>query len=121
MTGGGRHGDKGFFIQPTIFKNVKDTSRLAIEEIFGPVSVVLTPFKTIDEALERANNTVYGLCSGVFSTNINTIERCVRDIQAGTVYVNNYSSYTPAVVFNGYKQSGFGTDCGVEAIEEYLR
>lgn len=121
LVGGGRHGDKGYFIQPTVFSNVPDSSRLVQEEIFGPVSVVLTPFKTVDEVIERANNTSYGLWSSVFSENINTIEKCVRELKAGSVTVNYYTFPTSEMPFSGYKESGFGTDNGVEAVEEYTR
>lgn len=73
LIGGGRYGSKGYFVEPTVYIDVSDESRLAREEVFGPVSVVLSPFKTIEEGIRRANDTRYGLCSGVFSENMHTI------------------------------------------------
>ncbi len=117
--GGGRLYEKGYFIQPTIFSNVPDDSKLAKEEIFGPVICVMKPFITIQEAVERANNTDYGLCSGIFSTDTATQEYFARNIQTGGVCINNYKGSMLNVPFGGMKQSGFGRDNGFEVLLEY--
>lgn len=88
--GGERHGDKGFFIKPTVYYNVPDESKLAQEEIFGPVLSVLKPWKTLDEVVARANNTRYGLAAVVLTNDMSVSEKLVREIQAGTVFVNTY-------------------------------
>jgi len=121
LTGGERHGTKGFFIQPTIYFNVDDNSKLVREEIFGPVITVLTPFKTLEEALERANNTCYGLAAAVFSQNMSTCEKMVRNLQAGTVWVNTYNITPFWSPFGGFKQSGFGKDNGEDGLLEYTQ
>jgi len=110
---------KGFFVEPTIFSHVPDTSKLAREEIFGPVLCVMTPFKTVEEAVQRANDTPYGLASGVFSSDTTKIEYFVRKIQAGTVWVNytNVTDYN--VSFGGMKESGFGRDNGQDGLLEF--
>jgi len=118
-TGGKRLFDKGYFVEPTIFSRVPDSSRLANEEIFGPVLCVLTPFKTIDEAIDRANSTNYGLAAGIFSSNMSIVEYFVRRIIAGTVWVNTYNATTFNVPFGGFKQSGFGRDNAYEAVGEF--
>ncbi len=121
VTGGGRPNEfsKGYFIEPTIFINVPDDSKLSREEIFAPVLVVLKPFKTAKEALQRANDTQYGLASGVFTSNMNVAEYFTRNLQAGTVWVNFYNMTAYNVPFGGMKQSGFGRDNGETAVEEY--
>jgi aldehyde dehydrogenase (NAD+) len=111
--------NKGYFIKPTVYINVPDDSKLAKEEIFGPVLCVLKPFSSLEEALERANNTNYGLAAGVFTSNMKTAEYFVRNIEAGTVWVNNYNFTMYHVAFGGMKQSGFGRDNGKEVINEY--
>jgi aldehyde dehydrogenase (NAD+) len=111
--------EKGYFIEPTIFTNVPDTSRLAREEIFAPVLCIMKPFKTADEVLTRANDTTYGLAAGVFTANMNRAEYFVRNLQAGTIWVNCYNSTAYNVPFGGMKQSGFGRDNGSSAIDEY--
>jgi aldehyde dehydrogenase (NAD+) len=121
VTGGGRPNEytKGYFVEPTIFINVPDNSRLSTEEIFAPVLVVMKPFKTAKEALKRANDTSYGLASGVFTSNMNVAEYFVRNLQSGTVWVNFYNMTAYNVPFGGMKQSGFGRDNGETAVEEY--
>jgi aldehyde dehydrogenase (NAD+) len=121
ICGGGRPKEftKGYFVEPTIFVNVPDSSKLAREEIFAPVLCVMKPFKTPQEALERANDTVYGLAAGVFTSNMNSAEYFVRNLQAGTIWVNFYNITAYNVPFGGMKQSGFGRDNGEAAMEEY--
>jgi aldehyde dehydrogenase (NAD+) len=109
----------GYFIEPTIFGDVANTMTIAREEIFGPVVCVI-PFDTIEDALALANATDYGLGSGVWSTNVNTVMRMVHGIQAGTVWVNCYGLLDPAVGFGGYKQSGYGWKGGPSQIDGYL-
>jgi len=116
--GGGRWGDKGYFIQPTIFSNVTDNMRIAKEEIFGPVQQILK-FKTMEEVLERSNDTTYGLAAGVFSKDINKCLIYAQGVQAGTVWVNTYFGGTPQTPFGGFKQSGIGREMGEDGLHEY--
>ena len=122
VSGGKRLGGElagGFFIEPTVFGNVTNSMTIAREEIFGPVASVI-PFDTVDEALALANATDYGLASGVWSSNLDTVLKMVHGIQAGTVWVNCYGLLDPAVGFGGWKQSGYGWKGGAAQIEGYL-
>lgn len=112
----------GFFMYPTVFTNVEDHMFIAIEESFGPVMVV-SKFKDgdIEGVLQRANNTEYGLASGVFTKDISKAMLVCERLQAGTVFVNTYNKTDVAAPFGGFKQSGFGKDLGEEALHEYLR
>ncbi|XP_043934341.1 cytosolic 10-formyltetrahydrofolate dehydrogenase [Protopterus annectens] len=112
----------GFFFEPTIFTNVEDHMFIAIEESFGPV-MIISRFKDgdVDGVLKRANNTEYGLASGVFTRDINKAMYVSEKLQAGTVFVNTYNKTDVAAPFGGFKQSGFGKDLGEEALNEYLR
>ncbi len=110
---------EGNFIAPTVFADVSDDMRIAREEIFGPVISAL-PFDTLDEAVERANNTPYGLAAGVFTQNVATAHQLSRKIRAGSVWVNTYHAIDPAVPFGGYKMSGYGREGGAEHLDEYL-
>lgn len=109
----------GNFVAPTVFAGVSDEMKIAREEIFGPVISAL-PFDTLDEAVERANNTPYGLASGVFTQNVATAHQLSRKIRAGSVWVNTYHAIDPAVPFGGYKMSGYGREGGAEHLGEYL-
>jgi aldehyde dehydrogenase (NAD+) len=111
--------DKGNFIAPTVFGNVKDEMRIAREEIFGPV-ISAMPFDTIEEAVERANASPYGLAAGVFTQNLGMAHKLVRHIKAGSVWVNMYHALDPAVPFGGMKMSGYGREGGIEHLHEYL-
>ncbi|WP_157102441.1 aldehyde dehydrogenase family protein [Sphingobium sp. TCM1] len=111
--------DDGYFIQPTIFDNVSDTMTIAREEIFGPVLASFS-FDTIEEVLERANATEFGLGSGVWTRDLATAHRMARGIRAGSVWVNCYQVLDPGVPFGGYGMSGFGRESGPHHIEEYL-
>jgi aldehyde dehydrogenase (NAD+) len=111
--------DDGYFIQPTIFDNVSDTMTIAREEIFGPVLASFS-FDTIEEVLERANGTEFGLGSGVWTRDLATAHRMARGIRAGSVWVNCYQVLDPGVPFGGYGMSGFGRESGPHHIEEYL-
>lgn len=111
--------DGGYFIQPTIFDNVSDTMTIAREEIFGPVLASFS-FDTIEEVLERANATEFGLGSGVWTRDLATAHRMARGIRAGSVWINCYQMLDPGVPFGGYGMSGFGRESGPHHIEEYL-
>jgi aldehyde dehydrogenase (NAD+) len=123
VTGGSRLTEGAFaagnFIAPTVFAGVRDDMRIAREEIFGPVISAL-PFDTLDEAVERANNTPYGLAAGVFTRDVAKAHQLSRKIRAGSVWVNTYHAIDPAVPFGGYKMSGYGREGGVEHLHEYL-
>ncbi|HJE85692.1 MAG TPA: aldehyde dehydrogenase family protein, partial [Corynebacterium amycolatum] len=107
----------GYYVEPTIFKG-NNSMRFFREEIFGPVLAVTT-FKTLDEALAIANDTIYGLGAGVWSRNQNNAYRAARGIQAGRVWVNNYHSYPAHAAFGGYKQSGIGRENHLMMLEHY--
>ncbi|KAL4432607.1 hypothetical protein ABPG74_004900 [Tetrahymena malaccensis] len=121
IMGGERWGTKGYFIKPTVYINVDDNSKLAQEEIFGPVLCILKPWKTVEEVIERANNTKYGLAGVVITKNMSLSDKLIREIQAGTIFVNTYCIPQSFIPFGGYKESGFGRDNGEEAILEYTQ
>lgn len=112
----------GFFMEPTVFTDVEDHMYLAKEESFGPI-MVISKFQNgdIDGVLQRANNTEYGLASGVFTRDINKAMYVSEKLEAGTVFVNTYNKTDVAAPFGGVKQSGFGKDLGEEALNEYLK
>lgn len=118
-TGGNRYGDKGFFIEPTVFADVKDEMTIAQEEIFGPVMSIL-PFKNLDEVVARANNTIYGLGASIFTKDIGKAHYLTKKIRAGTVYVNCYDVFDAAHPFGGFKSSGLGRELGPEGLQAYL-
>lgn len=118
VTGGSRVGDKGYFLQPTIFSEVTDNMTIAREEIFGPVQQILK-FKNIDEVIERANDSEYGLAAAVFSTNINSVNKIVQGLRAGTVWVNTYNVINAQAPFGGYKTSGNGRELGEYGLQAY--
>ncbi|XP_053971847.1 aldehyde dehydrogenase X, mitochondrial [Hylaeus volcanicus] len=118
-TGGERQGNVGYFIKPTVFSNVTDNMRIAKEEIFGPVQSILK-FETLDEVIERANNTGYGLAAGVISKDIDKALVFAQAVQSGSVWVNCYDAITPQTPFGGFKQSGIGRELGADGLELYL-
>lgn len=118
LCGGERHGDKGFFIEPTVFADVQDDTKIAREEIFGPVMCILK-FKTIEEVIERANDTSYGLAAGVCTRDIGKALRVAHAINAGTVWINSYDKFDCAAPFGGFKQSGIGRELGEYGLEAY--
>jgi len=118
VTGGGRHGDKGYFIQPTIFSDVRPDMKIMQEEIFGPVCAI-AKFKDAAEAIRLANDTVYGLAAAVHTTNLNTAIKVSNAIRAGTVWVNCYHALHHQLPFGGYKQSGIGRELGEAALLNY--
>jgi len=116
--GGNRHGTNGFFIEPTVFSDVQDNMRIAREEIFGPVQQILK-FKTMEEVIERANDTCYGLAAAVFTHNIEQALYVSNSLRAGTVWVNTYDVITAQTPFGGYKMSGFGRELGEYGLAQY--
>ncbi|KAM9673302.1 mitochondrial 10-formyltetrahydrofolate dehydrogenase [Trichechus inunguis] len=120
---GGRQVQRpGFFMEPTVFTDVEDHMYLAKEESFGPIMVISKfPNGDIDGVLQRANNTEYGLASGVFTRDINKAMYVSEKLEAGTVFINTYNKTDVAAPFGGVKQSGFGKDLGEEALNEYLK
>lgn len=117
LTGGG-HSTEGYFVEPTVFVDVEDTMTIAQEEIFGPV-VVAMPFKTVDEVIERANNSPYGLAAGIWTESLSRAHQVADKLKAGSVWVNCYNLTDPASPFGGYKQSGFGREMGSYALNNY--
>ncbi|OMJ85753.1 hypothetical protein SteCoe_12882 [Stentor coeruleus] len=119
LTGGNRWGNKGYYVEPTVFADVTDDMTIAKEEIFGPVMSILK-FKTIDEVIERANNTKYGLAAGVVTNDIEKAVKIAHSLRAGQVYVNCYGAVSEGAPFGGYKQSGTGRELGEDGIMNYL-
>ena len=109
---------KGFFIAPTVFTNVKDSMKIYREEVFGPF-VVISSFKTEDEAVERANDTTYGLGSAVFTENLCKAHRVARSIEAGMVWINSSNDSDYRIPFGGVKQSGIGRELGEAGLQAY--
>ena len=118
LAGGARVGDRGYFIQPTVFCDVKDEMKIAQEEIFGPVMSVI-PFKDIDEVIERGNRTMYGLAAAVWTRDIKKAHRVAAELKAGTVWVNCYDVFDAAAPFGGFKMSGIGRELGEYALRNY--
>jgi aldehyde dehydrogenase (NAD+) len=110
---------KGYWFKPTFFTNVAQSNKIAQEEIFGPVLSVLT-FRTPKEAIEKANNTPYGLSAGIWTDKGSKIFKMVSQIKAGVIWSNTYNKFNPASPFGGYKESGFGREGGVHGLKEYL-
>jgi phenylacetaldehyde dehydrogenase len=118
VTGGARHGDRGYFVKPTVLVNTNDNMKVVREEIFGPV-VTAIPFRDASEIVARANDTVYGLAAGVWSRDIKKAHSVAAKLRAGTVWINCYNIFDPALPFGGYKQSGWGREMGHEVLEHY--
>jgi aldehyde dehydrogenase (NAD+) len=116
--GGGRVGDRGYFIEPTVFSNVQDHMKIAEEEIFGPVLSIIK-FKDLDEVVERANKTMYGLAAGVWTKDISKALAISNSVRAGTVWVNCYDVFNAAAPFGGFKQSGIGRELGEYGLQQY--
>ncbi|XP_022825595.1 retinal dehydrogenase 1-like [Spodoptera litura] len=118
LCGGNRIGTSGYYIQPTVFANVTDDMTIAKEEIFGPVQNILK-FDTLDEAIDRANATNYGLAAGIFTTNLNNALQFSKHVEAGIVWVNTYLHFAPQQPFGGFKQSGIGRENGLDSLLAY--
>jgi aldehyde dehydrogenase (NAD+) len=111
--------EKGYWFVPTVFTNVAQSYRIAQEEIFGPVLSVLT-FRTPEEAVEKANNTAYGLSAGVWTEKGSRILSMASQLRAGVIWANTYNRFDPTSPFGGYKESGFGREGGLHGLEPYL-
>ena len=118
VTGGSRVGNKGYFIEPTLFDDVQDDMAIAKDEIFGPVLSVFK-FKDVDEVIERGNNTFYGLAAAVWTRDIGKAHRIADALRAGTVWVNCYDVFDTAAPFGGFKMSGMGRELGEKGLEAY--
>jgi aldehyde dehydrogenase (NAD+) len=116
--GGERVGDRGYFIQPTVFADVQDGMKIAREEIFGPVMSVI-PFKSLDEVITRANRTNYGLAAAVWTRDIKKANAVANGVRAGTVWVNCYNVLDTRAPFGGFKQSGIGRELGEYGLQQY--
>jgi aldehyde dehydrogenase (NAD+) len=111
---------KGNWCRPTLFTNVAQSNRIAQEEIFGPVLAIQT-FRTIDEVIDKANNTSYGLSAGVWTDKGSKIFQLTKALKAGVVWANTYNKFDPTSPFGGYKESGFGREGGMHGLEAYLK
>ena len=120
VTGGARADGKGYFVKPTIFADVKKDMDIVREEIFGPV-VTLIKFDTVDEAVELANDSDYGLAAGIHSADVNKCIDVANRVKAGTVWVNTYNDFHPMVPFGGFSASGIGREMGEEVLHEYTQ
>jgi aldehyde dehydrogenase (NAD+) len=118
VTGGKRFGDAGYYIEPTLFTGVQDNMKIATDEIFGPVMSVLK-FKNIDEIIQRANRTNYGLAAAVWSRDIAKAHKLAAGIRAGTVWINCYDVFDAGAPFGGFKESGIGRELGEAGLNNY--
>jgi aldehyde dehydrogenase (NAD+) len=118
VTGGKRHGDKGYYIEPTLFTGVQDNMKIATDEIFGPVMSVLK-FKNVDEIVQRANKTNFGLAAAVWSRDIAKAHKLAAGIRAGTVWINCYDVFDAGAPFGGFKESGLGRELGEAGLQAY--
>ena len=118
MCGGERVGERGYFVAPTVFADVKDDMQIAQEEIFGPVMSILK-FKDMDDLVERANKTIYGLAAAVWTRDISKAHNIANNVRAGTVWVNCFDVFDAAAPFGGFKQSGIGRELGEYGLQQY--
>jgi phenylacetaldehyde dehydrogenase len=118
LAGGGRHGDRGYFIEPTVLTNTRPDMKVVREEIFGPV-VVAAPFSSLDEIAAVANDSEYGLGAGIWTRDISKAHALAKKLRAGTVWINCYNVFDAALPFGGYKQSGWGREMGHEVLNNY--
>jgi phenylacetaldehyde dehydrogenase len=118
VTGGGRWGDAGYFVEPTVITNTTPDMKIVREEIFGPV-VVAAPFSSLDDIAAAANDTDYGLGAGIWTQDISKAHALAKKIRAGTVWINCYNVFDASLPFGGYKQSGWGREMGHEVLEAY--
>ena len=110
---------KGYFVEPTVFSNVQDHMRIAKEEIFGPVQQIIK-FSSIEEAIDRANNSTYGLAAAVFTNDLSEALYVANALESGHVWINDILSLRPNTPFGGYKQSGIGRELGWEGLLSYM-
>jgi aldehyde dehydrogenase (NAD+) len=118
LSGGKRFGDRGFYIEPTLFADVNDEMSIAKDEIFGPVMSVLR-FKDVDEIVARANNTCYGLAAAVWTRDVAKAHQLANKIRAGTVWINCYDVFDAGAPFGGFKMSGMGRELGEKGLDAY--
>jgi aldehyde dehydrogenase (NAD+) len=118
VAGGDRAGDRGYFVQPTVFADVRDNMKIAEEEIFGPVMSIIK-FRDIDEVTDRANKTMYGLAGAVWTRDISKALAIANNVRAGTMWVNCYDVFDAAAPFGGFKQSGIGRELGEYGLQQY--
>lgn len=116
--GGKRLGNSGYFVEPTVLCDVDDDNVCAREEIFGPVQVIIK-FRTVEEVVERANDSMYGLASAVLTNNLDVAMQMTQQLRAGTVWVNCYDIFAAQAPFGGYKQSGLGRELGEYGLQQY--
>lgn len=120
LTGGKRWGESGYFVEPTVFVDVKPEFSVVREEIFGPVVAAL-PFDADNGVLAAANNSIYGLAAGIWTKDISKAHRTAKKLKAGSVWINQYNGFDTAMPFGGYKQSGWGRELGASAIDLYTQ
>jgi p-cumic aldehyde dehydrogenase len=118
VTGGRRHGNEGYFVEPTVFVNTAPDATVVREEIFGPV-VVATPFKDIDEVIRQANDTRYGLAANIWTRDLSRAHLTAARLQAGTVWINTHGINDTSAPFGGFKESGWGREMSEEGIYAY--
>jgi phenylacetaldehyde dehydrogenase len=118
VTGGGRFGDTGYFVEPTVITNTRPDMKIVREEIFGPV-VVAAPFQSLDDIAAAANDSEYGLGAGIWTRDISKAHALAKKLKAGTVWINCYNVFDASLPFGGYKQSGWGREMGHEVLEAY--
>ena len=118
LAGGGRHGERGYFIEPTVLTNTRPDMKIVREEIFGPV-LVAAPFSDLEEIAAAANDSEYGLGAGIWTRDISKAHALAKMIRAGTVWINCYNVFDASLPFGGYKQSGWGREMGAEVLNNY--
>ena len=118
IAGGKRHGDQGYFVEPTVLVDTTPEMKVVREEIFGPV-VTVSPFSREEDFVGRANDTIFGLAAGIWTRDLSKAHRTAAALKAGTVYINCYNVFDAALPFGGYKQSGWGREMGHEVLEQY--